>query len=65
MSLASVRPSVRPPSVRKHFLSALYLEYPLEYFHDTSQLCRTGHDDVSRTRMVTLAIVLFELSPLW
>ena len=53
MSLGVRRPSVRlsrpRPSVNT-FLSALYHEYPLEYFHDTSQLCRTGHDNVSRTR---------------
>ena len=30
------------------------IEYPLEYNHDTSQLCRTGHNDVSLTRMTTL-----------
>ena len=39
-------------------------EYILHYNHDTSQLCRTGHDDVSRTRMVTLAVILSELFPL-
>ena len=44
-----------------NFVSALYLEYPVEYNHDTSQLCRTGHYDVSRTRMTTLAFILFEL----
>ena len=33
----------------------------LEYNHDTSQLCRTGHDDVSRTRMTTHAFILSEL----
>ena len=30
----------------------------------TSQLCRIGHDDVSRTKMGALALILFELSPL-
>ena len=39
-------------------------EYPLEYNHDTSQLCRTGHDDVLHTRMTTLAFILSELFPL-
>ena len=39
MSLASVRPSVRP------YVSCL--ENRMEYFKDTSQLFRTGHDDVS------------------
>ena len=28
-------------------VSALELEYSLEYFDDTSHLCRTGHDTVS------------------
>ena len=28
------------------------------------QLCRTGHDDVSRTRMTTLAFIPAELFPL-
>ena len=46
------------------FLSALYLEYPLEYNHDTLQLFRKGHDDVSCTRMTTLAFILSELFPL-
>ena len=49
---------------RCNFVSCLYFEYPLEYNHDTSQLCRTGHDDVSRTRMTTLAFLLSELFPL-
>ena len=40
------------------------VEYHLEYNHDISQLCRTGHDDVSRTRMTTLAFILSELLPL-
>ena len=46
------------------FVSALYFEYPLEYNNDTSQLYRTGHDDVSRTRMTTLAFILSDLFPL-
>ena len=40
------------------------LEFPFEYNHDTLQLSRTGHDDVSRTRMATLAFILSELFPL-
>ena len=36
----------------------------LEYFDDTSLLCRTGHDDMSHTRMATLAVILSELFPL-
>ena len=31
---------------------------PLEYIHDTSRLCRTGHDHVLHTRMTTLAFIL-------
>ena len=46
---------------RCNFVSAALLKYPLEYNSDTSQLCRTGHDDVSRTRMTTLAFTLSEL----
>ena len=41
----------------------LSAEFWLEYNHDTSQLCRTGHDDVSRTRM-TSWFILSELFPL-
>ena len=47
-----------------NFVSAPYFEYPLGYNHDTSQLCRTRHDDVSRTRVKTLAFILSELFPL-
>ena len=36
---------------RCNFVSAPELECPLEYNHDTSQLRRTGHGDVSRIRM--------------
>ena len=50
--------------LRCNFLSALYLEYPLEYNHDTSQLCRSGHDDVSHTKMTTLAFILLSYLPL-
>ena len=49
---------------RCNFMPALLLENRLEYNHDTSQLCRTGHDDVLRTRMTTLAFILSELFPL-
>ena len=45
------------------FLSALYLEYPLEYFDGTWQKCRTGRDDVLHTRMTTLPFLLLALSP--
>ena len=30
----------------------------MEYNYDISQLCRTGHEDVSRTRVTTLAYIL-------
>ena len=49
---------------RCNLVSALELKYPLVYYHDTLQLCRTGHDDVSHTGMTTLACTLSELSPL-
>ena len=49
---------------RCNFLSAPQLEYPLECNHDSSQLCRTGHDDVLRTRMTILTFILTELFPL-
>ena len=32
-----------------------------EYYHETSQLCTTGHDDVSHTRIITLAFILLSL----
>ena len=34
------------------------------YYHDTSQLCRKGLDDVLRTRFTTLAFIVSELFPL-
>ena len=40
------------------------LEYRLVYFDDNLQLCRTGHDNVSHTRMTTLTFILSELFPL-
>ena len=46
---------------RCNFVSALYLKYPLVYYHDTLQLCKPGHDDVSHTGMTTLACILFHL----
>ena len=49
MSLASVRP----------FLVRSIIENRMEYFDDISQLCRTGHDDVSRTKIRALALILF------
>ena len=47
-----------------NFLSAPILENHLEDFDDTLQLCRTGHDDVSHTRMAFLAVILTKLLPL-
>ena len=64
MSLTSVRLSVRPtirPSVNI-FVPDLLLEYRLEYFNDTSQLCRTGHANVSRTKTRALSLILYVLS---
>ena len=57
MSLGSLRHLSVRPSVNI-FLSAQELEYHMEYFDDTSRLCRTGHDDVSRTKMGALALLL-------
>ena len=57
----SDEPGVRPsecPSVNI-FMSALELENRLEYFDDAPQLCRTDHDDVSRTKKGVLASILF------
>ena len=45
-----------------NFVSAPLLENRLEYNHDTSQLCRTVHDNVSRTSMTTLILIHTELS---
>ena len=45
------------------FSCALLLEYPLEYFDGTWQKCRTGSDDMSRTRMTTLPFLLLALAP--
>ena len=49
---------------RCSFVFAPKLENPLVYYHDTLQLCRTGLDNVSCTRLVTLAFILSELFPL-
>ena len=45
------------------YLCPLFNLNTLEIKHDTSQLCRTGHDNVSRTRMTTFAFILSELFP--
>ena len=34
----------------------------LEYNHDTSQLCRTGHENVSHTRMITLVFLFYPIT---
>ena len=39
------------------FASDLKLKYPSKYFDGTCLKCRTGQDDVSRTRMTTLAFL--------
>ena len=55
------RPSVVCPSVNI-FVSAQWLEYCLKYFDDTSQLCRSGHDDMSHIKIRALAL-LYSYSP--
>ena len=40
-----------------------YLKPPLVYYHDTLQLCRTDLDNVSLTRVATLAFIPSELFP--
>ena len=47
------------------FVSALQLQYPLDYFNITWKKCRTGRDDMLHTRMTTLAFLHLELSPLF
>ena len=66
MNLTSVRRlSVRTSVPVNMFVSALLLDYRSGYFDDTSHLCRTGHDDVSRTEMRALTFVFFiVISPL-
>ena len=59
----SDEPGIRLSSVNI-FESSPKLEHRLEYFDDTSQLCRTGHDDMLHTKMGALTLILFELSPL-
>ena len=49
---------------RCNFVSAAELENSLVLNHDTSQSCRTGHDDLSHTRMTTPAFILSKLFPL-
>ena len=54
-----------PPFVlfEKGFMSALLLKYPLAYFAGTWKKCRTGPDNMWRTRMTTLPFLLLALSP--
>ena len=49
---------------RCNFVSAPQLENCFEYNHDTSQLYRTDHDDVSRTRMTSLILYFLSYLPL-
>ena len=56
MSLAWVRLSINI------VLSAQWLEYHLEYFHNTAELCKTGYHSVSCTRTIILTF-LFSYSP--
>ena len=44
-------------------MSALYVEYPLEYIYDTWLKCGPERYDGSRTRMASLAFLLLELPP--
>ena len=46
---------------RCNFVFASKLKNRFEYFDDTLQLYGTGHDDVSHTKMTTLAVILAEL----
>ena len=45
-------------------MSAPYHKNPLVYYHDTLQLCKTRLDDVSDTKMLTLAFLVLSYSPL-
>ena len=65
LQLTFILPELFPlDCFRCNFVSAAYFEYPMVYYYDTSQLCRTGLDDVLRTRMTTLTFILSELFPL-
>ena len=43
---------------------AISCPLPLEYNHDTLQLCRPGHDYVLCTRMTTLTFMFLSYLPL-
>ena len=58
-SAISIDRSALRPFVRKHILVLSVTSKPLKNFHGALLLCRTTHDDVSRTRMVTLVFIPF------
>ena len=60
----SARPDMTLDVYRGRKTTNQQQQCPLENDHDISQLCRTGHDNVSRTRMATLAFILSKLFPL-
>ena len=51
------------PGVRPYVNIFVSAQYRLEYFDDTSYLYRPGHDDVSRTNMRALPLLLFSYLP--
>ena len=55
--------SYHPVLFENKIMSALSLQYPLEYFNGTWQKCKSGPEDLSRTRMTTLPFLLLVLSP--
>ena len=53
-----------PNCIVSDAISCLLYKLNTLWFIDTSQLCRTGHEDVLHTGMTTLACLLSELFPL-
>ena len=49
---------------RCNFVSALLLENALEYFYDTSLLCRKGHENVSHKKWQLLLSYFLSYFPL-
>ena len=58
-----VRMSVCLSVCLSRIVSALLLENPLSYFHETSYKYQSTLDDVQSARTVTLAFIFFELFP--
>ena len=52
------------PSVCRSISCPLYNLKSIRNILMILQLCRTGHDNMPRTKMRALALILFELSPL-